>query len=112
MQPGSNGGVVNPMKAFKGYVASDGYNNVAIFGEFATSQQQLLQLLHTASMRNLNKIRIPVSIAPLIKMKLGDTFRFLVAHQQRHLVQIEHTIQQLTLTSQPTELGLQRYAVR
>ena len=42
----------------------------------------------------LGKIRIATSISSLLKLKLGDTFRFLVAHQQRHFIQIHNTLQQ------------------
>jgi hypothetical protein len=38
---------------------------------------------------DIGAIRIPISISPLIRLKLGDTFHFLVAHQLRHLEQVK-----------------------
>jgi hypothetical protein len=31
----------------------------------------------------------------MIKLKLGDTFRFFIAHEQRHFIQIQNTLQLL-----------------
>jgi hypothetical protein len=54
---------------------------------FLAHQKDLLQLLATARNRDLNKIRIPLSLSKLIRFRLGDTFRFVVNHNQRHVVQ-------------------------
>jgi hypothetical protein len=51
-----------------------------------------LQLLNKARNTDLGKIRIPISIAPFIKLKLGDVFAFIIAHHQRHFVQINNTL--------------------
>lgn len=61
--------------------------------EFIQHQHQILNLLQVASSHNLNKNRIPISISRFISLKLGDTFNFLIAHQQRHFVQIANTLE-------------------
>jgi uncharacterized damage-inducible protein DinB len=38
---------------------------------------------------------VPISIAKFIKIRLGDTFRFLIAHQQRHFAQVANTLKAL-----------------
>jgi hypothetical protein len=63
-----------------------------VLDEFAEQQQMILELLETARTKNLRSIRIPISISKLIKLTLGDTFRFVIAHHQRHFVQIENTL--------------------
>ena len=55
--------------------------------EFLEHQQHLLSLLEQAKKHDINAIRIPISISPFIKLKLGDTYAFLIAHQERHLLQ-------------------------
>ena len=40
----------------------------------------------------MGKIRISISISRFVKLKLGDTFRFLIAHEQRHFVQVARTL--------------------
>lgn len=64
-----------------------------VFGEFESGQQELLHLIRQAKEKDLNRIRIQISILPLLSLNLGDALRFIVAHQQRHFNQIGHIIQ-------------------
>ena len=59
---------------------------------FISQQEQMLQLLETAQNKNLNKIRIPITIAKWIRLRLGDTFRFNVNHNIRHVKQAERVL--------------------
>ena len=47
----------------------------------------MMELLDRAKSANLAKIRIPITIYPWLKLKLGDTFRFSVNHNERHVIQ-------------------------
>jgi hypothetical protein len=76
----------------KSYTPGKGLNVEAVFKEFFQHQNKLLQLLDVARRRNMNSIRIPISISKLIRFKLGDTFRFLIAHEQRHMIQARNAI--------------------
>jgi hypothetical protein len=60
--------------------------------EFIDQQEKLLALLDKAGQVDLNKVRVPISIAKLIKLKLGDVFMFLIAHNQRHIMQVERAL--------------------
>jgi hypothetical protein len=84
--------VKNKMKAMKSYTPSKGLNVEAVFKEFFQHQNKLLQLLDVARRRNMNSIKVPISISKLIRLKLGDTFRFLIAHEQRHMIQARNAI--------------------
>jgi hypothetical protein len=84
--------IKNKMKAPKDYRPERGVNVEAVFKEFFQHQTKLIQLMETARKRNLETIRIPISISKFIRLKLGDTFRFLVAHEQRHLIQARNAI--------------------
>lgn len=92
MLPDSKGTVKNAMKAPADHVAASGFNDMAAIGEFIDGQQKLLQLLKQARDVNMTRIKVPISISKFIKIRLGDTFRFLVAHQQRHFIQIKNTL--------------------
>jgi len=91
--------VKNKMKAMKAYSPSRGLNVETVFKEFFEHQDKLIQLMELAKTRNLNTIRIPLSISKLIRFKLGDTFRFIVAHEQRHMIQARNTIKSLGITT-------------
>lgn len=84
--------VKNKMKAMKSYTPAKGLNVESVFREFFQHQNKILQLLDVAKRRNMNSIKIPISITKLIRFKLGDTFRFIIAHEQRHMIQARNAV--------------------
>jgi hypothetical protein len=92
MKPGADGKIGNKMSAPKNHRPSAQLDLKPVFDEFISQQQQLLGLLDKAKQKNIGAIRTPISISRFIKLKVGDTFRFLIAHQQRHFVQIANTV--------------------
>ena len=84
--------VTNKMSAMKGHIPADTLDGAAVIKEFIESQTELLRLLDDAHNVNLAGIRIPITISKWIKISLGDAFRFLVAHQIRHHLQINNTL--------------------
>lgn len=95
MLPDKNGMIKNKMKAFKNHIPSVELDSHTVLNEFLKQEEELLMLLEKAKKVPLGKIRIPISIASFIKLKLGDTFRFFIAHHQRHFVQIRNTLEAL-----------------
>ena len=73
-------------KAMKGHIPNTGLAAHAVVAEFIKQQEELLKLLEMANSRLLDK-RIPISISKLIRLKTGDVFRFLIAHNDRHVQQ-------------------------
>jgi len=67
-------------------------NVEAAFKEFFGHQNKLLQLLEVAKRRNLNSVYVPSAMSKLIRFKLGDMFRFLIAHEQRHMIQARNAV--------------------
>ncbi len=59
----------------------------SVLEDFLTHQQQLRDIISKSSTVNLNKIKIPVEVAKLLKLRLGDCLRFVLAHEQRHIRQ-------------------------
>ena len=93
MKPGEGDTVGNKMKSPKEHRPPAKLDAFPVINEFIEQQHYLLELLQKARSKNIGTIRVPVSISKFIKLKLGDTFRFLVAHEQRHFVQIRNTLQ-------------------
>ena len=58
-----------------------------VLDRFKDNLLQLLELLDKAAGINLGKVKTAISISPLIKLKLGDTFRVVIYHNERHLQQ-------------------------
>lgn len=63
--------------------------------QFIDQQQLLLTLLEKARTVDLNRIRTSVSISRFIKIRLGDTLRFVVEHNLRHITQANHLLRKL-----------------
>jgi uncharacterized damage-inducible protein DinB len=93
MQPKEGGKIVNKMNAPKDHQPIQVLDAQRVLNEFISRQTDLLNYLQQASQTNMGKLRVPISISKMIKLKLGDTFRFLIAHQQRHFIQINNTLQ-------------------
>lgn len=64
---------------------------------FLEQQHKLLDLLKAAGEVSLNKTLTRISISRWIHLKLGDTFRILVYHNERHLVQAQKALQAASL---------------
>ena len=84
--------VKNKMKTSKIFIPDKGANVDAVFKEFFQHQNKLLQLMDVAKRRNLNSVYVPAAFSKLIRFKLGDALRFLVAHEQRHMIQARNAI--------------------
>ena len=92
MMPKNVYDIKNKMKASRHYIPEKSLNVETVINEFIQHQQKLLHLLEIARRRNLNSIHIPISISKMIRLKLGDMLRFLVAHEQRHMIQARNAI--------------------
>lgn len=92
MKPGEDGTVANKMQSPKDHRPSKYLDVFPVLTTFLEQQHYLLQLLEQAKAKDISGIRTPISISRLIRLKLGDTFRFVVAHEQRHFVQIDNTL--------------------
>jgi DinB superfamily len=88
MKPGVDGKIGNKMNAPKNHRPRPDTDIKSALDNFLEQQQRLLQLLEAAKQKDIGNIRTPISISPFIKLKVGDTFRFFIAHEQRHFLQI------------------------
>lgn len=92
MKPGEDGRISNKMQSPKDHRPHSHPDAFPVLTTFLEQQHYLLELLEKAKEKNIGSIRTPISISKLIKLKAGDVFRFLIAHEQRHFIQIENTL--------------------
>lgn len=90
MQPGAK---TKKYKSPKDHMPAAGLDAYAVVSEFIRQQEQLLVYLRMSREADINAILIPISISRFIKLKLGDTFRFLIAHNERHMQQAGKLLQ-------------------
>jgi hypothetical protein len=107
MRPTNVYEIKNKMKTAKKMSFPNSLNVEKVMKEFAEGQDKILQLLERAKGRDLAKIHIPISLTKLIKLRLGDTFRFLIAHEQRHLIQARNTWKEVGMTTDKFPVILQ-----
>jgi hypothetical protein len=83
---------LNKMKTFKEMNPIHSNLNVEVIDDFLSQQVEMLHLLERAKSVNLSKTKTNISISKLIKMRLGDTFRFVIYHNLRHIEQARKVI--------------------
>ena len=81
---------LNKMKTFKDKNPAGSSLDSIVIDKFISQQKEFLELIESSKNINLTKTKTAVSISKVIKIRLGDTFRFIVAHNQRHLIQAEN----------------------
>lgn len=79
---------LNKMKTFKDKNPLNARLDEQVIDRFIGQQIKLLDLLSLSGNVSLDKIKISTSISKLIKLKLGDTFRFYINHMIRHMKQV------------------------
>lgn len=84
MEPSTN---TKKYKAFKNHVPPSQLDAPAVVAEFIQQQETLLKYIKQARNVDLDRMKVPISISKWVKLKLGDTFQFLIAHNERHILQ-------------------------
>ena len=64
-----------------------------VFTAFFKHHAHLEELLTQATSLNWNKAKVASAIGPILRFKLGDCFRLLLAHTERHLLQAQEALE-------------------
>lgn len=88
MRPTAEGVIKNKMKTPAAHRPSTHGDAKPVIDKFIHQQHEWLALLDTAKTKDIGALRIPITISKLIRLKVGDTFRFNIAHEQRHFIQL------------------------
>lgn len=79
---------LNKMKTLKAMNPIHSNPDKSVVDIFIQHQEKLLALLKEAQNVDLEKTKTNINISKLIRLKLGDTFRFVIYHNQKHVNQI------------------------
>lgn len=78
------------MKSPKAYRPSQSqYLPASIIQPYLAYQEQFRDFLADAQALDINRYKLGIAILPLIKLRLGDMLRFLIYHNERHIVQAQ-----------------------
>ena len=82
---------VKTMSRFKPVLAYE-KGKSRVIQEFIGLNETFLDQLSKARQVNVNKVRIKSGIGNIIRFKLADALGFVVAHNQRHIIQIHQLL--------------------
>lgn len=94
MKLGNAKNIKRKFKAQKGYNPSIDNSLVTgnEFADFIAQQNSLLQIIEKAQSVNFRRVKIPISISKIVRLRLGDALLFVTYHNQRHVQQIKNLI--------------------
>ena len=98
MLPQADGRLKSKMESPKDAVPSMAPDPQSTLAEFIEQQERMLQLLDAARLVNIQAVRVPISLSRWIRLRLGDTFGFVVAHNERHVAQAERALERVKNT--------------
>jgi hypothetical protein len=70
-----------------------------VMERFLVQQNKLIELIKKSENRNLTKLKVSTDIASFIKLRLGDILRFVVYHNERHLIQAKKVLDEINTTA-------------
>ncbi|MGH1337331.1 MAG: DinB family protein [Aureispira sp.] len=91
---------LNTMKTFADKNPNGSTLDKTVLEKFIAQQKETLQLLQQAAQVNLTKTKTGITISSWIRLRLGDTFRVVIYHNDRHRIQATQVLNQL-----PANLG-------
>lgn len=68
---------------------------VPVFERFKKLQLHLKNAILVTRFKEVKAIRVNSGIGPIVKFYLPESFEFLIAHMERHMLQIEEVLQQM-----------------
>lgn len=108
MKPKEDGELRTKMQAPKGHRPAPEADAQAVIAEFVRQQEELLELLDRAARVDIKKLKVPTSLSKFIWLSAGDTLRFLIAHEQRHILQALRALHVAT-GDFPTAVSMQSF---
>jgi uncharacterized damage-inducible protein DinB len=91
IKPKEDGIIPSPMKTMKKFIPTN-LTNANTIEKFLADQEKILNVLERSKQLDLNKIKITSAIGPIVTFKLGDALRFLIGHNERHIIQAQRVL--------------------
>jgi len=89
ISPKDNGEVSRPMRTFSSMNPVQVLDAESVINEFFSLHEELITFIDQSKEYDLNKVKINTALGPLVKLRLGDAYRFVIGHAERHLVQLK-----------------------
>lgn len=87
--PKPGGEIPMKLKTFKSMEPAGNLNAEEIIDEFIKVHQQMIEVVNRSRIFNIDRIKVVTALGPMVKLRLGEAYRFITAHTDRHLVQLK-----------------------
>lgn len=83
------------MKTFSFFQpAHDQEKTEATIKEFLDNKEQFNELIRQARLKNLKGVKVPTALGNKVRFYIPECFEFILAHEERHMVQIDDVLSQ------------------
>lgn len=83
---------MKPIKTFESMNPVGSKLDESVIDEFLTQQNYILEILESVRGKDLNKMKTSISISNLVKLRIGDTLRVVIYHNERHILQAQRAL--------------------
>ena len=83
---------LNKMKTFRDMDPINSLLHASTLTKFVDQQKQMIQLLNRAIPIDLTRTKTSISISNWIKLRLGDTLKVVIYHNERHIEQAKRVL--------------------
>lgn len=66
--------------------------SITVIDRFIKQQERMVSLLRMARAVDLTRTKTAISLTKMLKLRLGDTFRFVIYHTERHMLQAAQVV--------------------
>ena len=95
MEP-TNNKIKNPMRTFRNMKPERSKRNSAnIIKQFNQYMSEFEELISKSDDLDLGQRKVTSAIGSILRFKLGDCYRFLLAHNERHMLQCQKVLRVL-----------------
>jgi len=94
--PKPGGEIPMKLKTFKTMDPPGNLDPKTVIDQFFEVHDEMISLINQSRQVNIDKVKIATALGPWVKLRLGEAYRFILAHTQRHVVQlkrIKNTVQ-------------------
>ncbi len=87
--PKPGGEIPMKLKTFKTMDPPPALDPKAVIDAFYAEHEEMIRLINQSRAVNIDKVKVATALGSWVKLRLGEAFRFLLAHTQRHVVQLQ-----------------------
>ncbi|MDP4828418.1 MAG: DinB family protein [Flavobacteriales bacterium] len=80
------------MTTFKSKDPVHDHLDISVLRTFIGNQERMLSMIEKARKSDLGKVKCKTTLGSWLKFKLGDTFRFVIYHELRHIEQARKAV--------------------